>query len=635
MSDIRILPENVSNRIAAGEVVERPASVVKELIENAIDAGATRIAVHARQGGRNLIQVTDNGAGMDRDDAMLAIQAHATSKIRQAEDLKRIGSLGFRGEALASISAVSRFELQTRRTDDVEGVQLNVDGGTLRDVQACGAPAGTTIKVKKLFYNLPARRKFLRTPKTENAHIQETVLLHALANPGIAFELTLDGQTVLSITDTTDEQTRTSMLLGRGIFADLLPVDYEESGIRISGYVSRPGVTRATRREQRIFVNGRPASANSVYYGIRDAYHTLVMKGRFPLAVLYVEIDPERIDVNVHPSKREVRFREEKLVGNVTAAAVRRALQQLAPESAPFQQNQSSPQTSTPVSPETATGVTQEQNFDLQPQPRQNHLAGAGWTGTDTARKDNEAKGSTTAASEGEPSGTPTHPRPQPHTAEPVGEAEKAPADDIRDLQLIGTYVDLYLLARGHNGLVIIDQHAAHERILFEKLLNSARSRDGAQQALLMPATVELTPADANLLENTLPHFGNLGFTIENFGGNTFLVTAVPAHFPQQNIDQLLRDMLDELRESPGAVKRADEVTVAKAACKHAVKREDRLDKTEISQLIRDLADCEMPYTCPHGRPAMINIPDGEIEKRFGRRGSTTGDTTHPPEHDR
>ena len=330
MSIIRILPDEIANRIAAGEVIERPASVVKELVENSIDAGARRIVIHVRQGGRSLVQVMDDGSGMDRDDALLCLEPHATSKIREPGDIEHITTLGFRGEALPSIASVSRFQLQTRRAEDLAGFEVNVEGGTLRDCRECGCAPGTSIRVSQLFFNLPGRRKFLKGSGTESEHIQETVLLQALAHPGIAFELIMDDQASLQVSAATDPGTRVAMLLGRDVYAAMIPVEYEENGIRVTGFVARPGMTRSARREQRFFVNGRPAMSDSMYFGVRDAYHTLVMKGRYPPLVLYVDISPDRVDVNVHPAKREVRFREDALVGQITSAAVRRALRGLA-----------------------------------------------------------------------------------------------------------------------------------------------------------------------------------------------------------------------------------------------------------------------------------------------------------------
>ncbi len=649
MSVIHILPDEVANRIAAGEVIERPASVVKELVENAIDAGAKRIAVQAREGGRSLIQVVDDGCGMDRDDALLCLEPHATSKLRVAADMEHIATLGFRGEALPSIASVSRFHLQTRRPEDLSGNEVIVDGGTMRELRECGCAPGSSIRVRQLFFNMPGRRKFLRGAETEGEHIQEIVLLQALAHPEIAFDLVLDEQPVIQVAAAADLGTRVAMLLGRDVFSALLPVDYEEAGLRVSGFVARPGLTRATRREQRFFVNGRPAIAESVYAGVREAYHTLVMKGRYPPVVLVLRLDPERVDVNVHPAKREVRFRENALVAQIVAAAVRRALRGLAGDVAAgsaigLEREQARWSASRPAESATPApaeadgqppGVRPPPPFELQrpaeqvplpwslpatrplaPEPPTGSVPPQPQASAETAPAPQAAAALGAAAQEG--------------AAAPAESANTAPAGgtspstatraEIRDLRVIGVLNSLYLVAESRSGLVLIDQHAAHERILFERLLKAAAAQDAERQPLLLPVTLDLAPADAALLRRSLEHFQRLGFGLETFGGNTFLVNAVPARFPHENLAGLLRDVLDELRQSAGTMPRFDEVQIAQAACKHAVKAEDPLAPAEITRLLADLAETDMPYTCPHGRPVMITLPHAEIERRFGRR---------------
>ncbi len=630
MSEIRILPDEISNRIAAGEVIERPASVVKELVENAIDAGATRIVVQTRSGGRRLVQVLDNGSGMDREDALLCIEAHATSKVRAPGDIDRIETLGFRGEALPSIAAVSRFRLQTRQREEAVGTEIAVDGGSLRDVRDCGCAPGTNVRVQDLFYNLPARRKFMRSVMTEDGHIQEIVLLHALAHPGMAVELVMDGRRVLFAGETDDRRARLVRLLGRDVAAAMLPVDYEENGIAVSGFAARPGFTRSSRREQRVFVNGRPAASDVVFYGIRDAYHTLVMKGRYPPVVLFIDLDPERVDVNVHPAKRDVRFREGRVVGRAVAAALRRALREAAAAVSPALEpglGVAAPLPRPPPGPKPvpeevppSPAVTGPAVGPLYPPPDSERPPAAAASGGDAADSlPGEVPPGAPAAQEGAPGGP---------TAEPPGPGgtrgtsiSAATRPEIAALRILGTLGNLYLVAEGSSGLVLIDQHAAHERILFERLLAAAARGDGPRQPLLLPVTIELAPADAAFLSGRREDFDRLGFGLAPFGGNTVLVTAVPPGFPQENLAGMLRDILDELRTSPGGARRVDEIRIAQAACKHAVRAEDPLDENEVRRLLQDLARTEMPYTCPHGRPVMINIPMAELEKRFGRRG--------------
>ena len=614
MSSIRILPDEISNRIAAGEVVERPASVVKELVENSVDAGARRISVAIENGGRKLVQVTDDGSGMDKDDAMLCLEAHATSKIAEVFDIDRITTLGFRGEALPSIAGVSRFRLQTRQRGAVAGVEVQVDGGTLKNVQDCGCAEGTSITVRNLFFNLPARRKFLRSAATEEAHIQEMVLLQALAHPSLGFELSINGQKVFQVPPESNVRSRVGMLLGRDVLDQMTPVEYSESDMHVSGFIARPGMTRSNRREQRVVVNGRPAVADPIYFGIRDAYHTLVMKGRYPPVVLYLELPPDQVDVNVHPTKREVRFRDGRGVSQVVAAAVRRTLQALASDYAGHVGGSTHPRPPQPAQPmvppahqqEFITQVEMPRDFSTAPSPipASNESPSVEPSG-DTSESpflnhetvENSAAGGVKGTS-----------------------ASAATRPEIRSLKVLGVYRSLYLVAEGEHGLVLIDQHAAHERILFERLLVAAKDRDGASQALLIPLNVEFTPADAEFLKQNLKTFLDLGFGIDEFGGSSFLITGIPAHFPQENVEGMLRDVLDDLRDAPGISRRPDEIRIAQAACKHAVRAEDPLTPEEIETLLASLAETEMPYTCPHGRPVMINLPETELQKRFGRR---------------
>lgn len=619
MSCIRILPDEISNRIAAGEVVERPASVVKELVENSVDADARRISVAIEDGGRKLVQVTDDGCGMDKDDAMLCLEAHATSKIAEVFDIDRITTLGFRGEALPSIAGVSHFRLQTRTEDSVAGVEVQVEGGILKNVIDCGCPKGTNIAVRNLFFNLPARRKFLRGTNTEEAHIHEMVLLQALAHPHLGFDLSINGQKVFQVPPGSDVRSRVGMLLGRDALDGMIPVEYSEADVTVSGFVARPGLTRSNRREQRVVVNGRPAVADPIYFGIRDAYHTLVMKGRYPPVVLYLELPADQVDVNVHPTKREVRFRDGRSVSQIVAAAIRRALQGLAIERAGTVGGSTHPR---PPSRGTMIPPVHQQEFITQVETARDFS-----TPPFTPRRPQEPTPSTPDAQP--PAGDPEVPPfldPEPagnFGTKPSGTGTSlsvATRPEIRSLKVLGVYRSLYLVAEGEHGLVLIDQHAAHERVLFEKLLAAAKNQDGAMQPLLLPITIELTPADADFLSQCLPQFLSLGFGIDHFGGHTFMVTGIPAHFPQENVEGMLRDALDELRDAPGMARRPDEVRIAQAACKHAVRAEDPLSTMEIDELLAALAETEMPYTCPHGRPVMINLPESELQKRFGRR---------------
>ena len=628
MSNIRILPEDVSNRIAAGEVVERPASVVKELIENSLDAGATQISIHVNKGGRTLIRVVDDGCGMDSEDTLLCLEAHATSKIRTAEDIERIASFGFRGEALPSIASVSHLELRSRQADSETGTEVLVDGGVIKSVEEIGCAPGTSVAVKTIFYNLPARRKFLRSANTEEFHIQETVLTSALANPKVGFQLTLDARPVVSVQGNNDLTTRATMLLGKEAMSSMLAIDYTEEEIHISGFIARPGLSRTSRRDQRTFVNGRPIDAETIYYAIRDAYHTLVMKGRYPPVLLFVKLDPNLLDINVHPAKREVRFHNSRLIGRIVGDGIRRALRGIVMP---------------PTFPVGPIGRTKGAQYQ-KPSPSQTPpmlLAGGLSTGDHLAperinaassREDDEVNFRAGCQSEtAMKTTTSTHHQETNHvtlkTDYSVEGQEKssvsvsaADKDLISHLRVIGTISELFLVAEGRDGMVLVDQHAAHERVLFEKVLKEMKNKDGIKQGLLIPVTIDFSNADTDILKKNLQHLAKLGFEIEHFGGNTFIVNAMPAHFPQENITGMLLDILDDLRDSPFGSKRVDEAKIAQIACKAAVKARDHLKDTEISKLLAELAATELPYTCPHGRPTMINISFKELEKRFGRR---------------
>jgi len=638
MSLIRILPQETANRIAAGEVVERPASVVKELVENAIDAGAGRIVVSTQHGGRRLIQVSDDGSGMDRDDALLCLEAHATSKIHETFDIDRIGTLGFRGEAIPSIAAVSQFQIQTRRPEDLSGTEIIVNGGEIQDVRDCGCAPGTNVRVRNLFFNLPARRKFLRTPQTEDGHIQETVLMQALAHPGVAFELRLNDQRVLQVGGETDSGARVAMLLGRDLYDGMLPVDYSEGAISVNGLIARPGLTRARRRDQRAFVNGRPAEAQAIYAGLREAYQSLVMKGRYPPAVLYLAVPADMVDVNVHPTKREVRFRDGILITAVVAAAVRRALQPLAgPRAAPVVQMPLPTPVAVVPGPPTTPDVPPDQTLPNVPRPaesaiqdilgRQQPLAGLEPTPV--------VQPSPTFAPPG--TAAPVTPPPAPSAGETPsvtsppaasGTAETEPQynAEIAALEVLGVLKGRYIVAEGTAGLVLVDYRTAVERIIFEKLLHLAREQEGTRQPLLIPVTLELGTSDATLLTRTLEKFNHLGFEIEPFGGETFLVTAVPVNFPQENISGMVRDMLDDLRDGVTGTPRPDDLRIAQVASSRAARSAGEPDERGIRQTLADLAKAEMPYAGPTGRPVLINLPFSEIARRFGKRGKDGGE---------
>lgn len=615
MSHIHILPEEVSNRIAAGEVVERPASVVKELVENAIDAGAGTITVRIEEAGRKLVAITDDGCGMDQDDALLCLSPHATSKIASAADIERILTNGFRGEALPSIASVSRFRLRTRLATAAAGTEVAVEGGRSLEQRPVGCAPGTEVIVQDLFFNTPARRKFLASNATEERHLQETVGLLALGNPTIAFTLHLDGREIFHSPADHQLTSRLRILLGKACADHLLPMAQTEEGITVRGFVAQHGFTRNSRREQRVFVNGRPIDSATVYQALVEGYGSLVMKGRYPPVVLFIELDPTRVDVNVHPAKREVRFREPFQVRAVVAKAIRETLRHaLAPTTAIS--------ADLPLQAVLAKAAIAYRPIMTIPETPDFALAPASPPGSGPLGKA-EAPSTRPTAGPLHPVAPPAPVTPPtvtpPTVALPTDDSPRGVFPEVAQLEMIGTLGATYLLGTTGDGLIVFDQHAAHERVLFERLMAASRHESIACQPLLLPITIELSRAERRFLERHAGNFARLGFELESFGEETVLIRAIPAALPQDNIGGLFADLLHELA-GDSAAPALDLAALARAACHHAVRAQDRLSPTEIRALVRQLAACELPFSCPHGRPTMIHLSLRELEKRFGRR---------------
>ena len=644
MNRIKLLSEQVANQIAAGEVVERPASVVKELVENSLDAGAQKITIEIGAGGRSLIRVTDDGSGMSRDDALLCLERHATSKIIRAEDLASIATMGFRGEALPSIASVSRFTLTTREreNDSPEGTQILVNGGTIAEVKAAGSAPGTSIEVRQLFYNLPARRKFLRTEETEAAHIQHYLTLAALAFPEVAFAFVKDGRNIWQLAAQKSDaaissriaalRERLRALLGEEkllavnftasleenyrpeeteiSFEAALPEKSEtvnpKSQIRVWGLVGSPGVSRATRESQFTFVNRRPVENRGLNYALIEGYHNSLMKGRYPVCCLFLEINPAAVDVNIHPAKREVKFHREFEIRKFTAEAVRDALLtfhsepaktfvKAAPTPAELKLAAEIATPALPQFPETLKPAVAPQNFPAQQSPLKMGFASP------------PAPVSPATVS-------------QPTTARPAP-AGPVPLLDV-PMRLVGVIGKLYVVLESDRGLVLLDQHAAHERILFEQMMTRIESNAAApSQKLLLPETIELPPRDAQFLREQLGALVKLGVGLNEFGERTFLLDALPPFVKVPDSRRFVFDLVDELRAAGREVNlaRLGEHTVAKTVCRHAVKANDPLNGPELENLVEDLRRCAMPYTCPHGRPTLIEMNYRELEKKFGR----------------
>jgi DNA mismatch repair protein MutL len=637
---IRTLDEQLVNRIAAGEVVERPASALKELIENALDAGAMRLEIEAEMGGRRLIRVRDDGIGMTRTDALNALQRHATSKIASDADLMRITTLGFRGEALPSIASISRMEILTRAYEEDTGTRIVVEGGEVKSVEEVGAPIGTTVTVRDLFYNVPARLKFLKTVPTELGHMIETVTRYAFAYPDVSFRLVHERQELIFTPGNGDLLTAAASIWGRETVQGMVSVDYERDGIRVWGLIAPPHQTRPTRQHQYFFVNLRPVRNKTLTAALDEAYKTLTPEKRYPACILLVGIDPRQVDVNVHPAKIEVRFQREQAVFEAVVNAIRAALLQHGMIPSALPPSASRGQTITPPRPPDAETIHQilMQRAGLAPAEavgtptRPETLTDA--DGTAALPELNSAAVETPAYPETPanadpfvsarhavaPTPTPADETPPLLETEPLQTTHLPFAHLLDDLYILGQVRNTYIVASTRQGLVIIDQHVAHERVLYEQLCYRRGASPIPKQHLLTPETLQLSRRDALLLHEKLPELEAIGFELEPFGVDTYLIRAVPAALKGDPV-QTLRDIIDELVELSVSKRLpiAREQIWITTACKLAVKAGDPLSMPEMRKLIEDLARTENPYLCPHGRPITIVMTWHEIERKFKR----------------
>lgn len=602
---IRLLPLHVANKIAAGEVVERPASVLKELLENALDAGATRIEATVVSGGRRLVSVRDNGCGMTREDALLSLERQATSKIRDVDDIERIDTLGFRGEAIPSIASVSRFTLTTRRAEDEGGTSLTVNAGLLAEVRDCGAPPGTCVDVRDLFCNVPARRKFLRAFATEEAHIRATFTVNALAHPDVGFTLILDGREAYRLPPGATLEERIRDLFGAPFAESLIPVGISPapspSSVRVHGYVERPAnglaKTPTIRRDQFVFVNGRPATAAAVNYALREAYPRTREEAR-PALVLFIDLPPDQVDVNVHPAKREVRFRRPADVRDAIIAAIGVALAPpttAASPSAPAAPSSDAPLPA-PSAPTIAvpfsTPVQTSFSFPSAPPPPQ-------------------AVPETASGPGGQQQGVPVAP-------EPTFNAPAQPHALWRWFQVLAQTSTGYLLLETDTGLVTLDPRAARERIVYERVLDR---QNVVAQPLLIPETVQLPPADSARIRNFRGDLEAAGFVIEEFGRDTWKVDAVPDLISGLSTAALLASIAADIAEAGakrGSARWRDEL-IAKGIARSFAGASPKLTTESAVQLVTELAATKMPYICPRGKPVMVFKSYRELSRNFGR----------------
>jgi DNA mismatch repair protein MutL len=594
---VQILADSVVNHIAAGEVVDRPASVVKELLENALDAQARTIQVTVQGGGVTLVRVDDDGIGMDAEDAVQCFTRHATSKLRSLADLDCLTTLGFRGEALPSIAAVSRLQLVTRGREQVGGTQVVVEGGALTAVEACGAPPGTSVQVADLFYNTPARRKFLKNSATEVSHIVQAFGNAALTALPVHMTLHLHGRVHFHMPPTPHLGERLDMVFGGGLQEHLLAVDDTHTDWRLSGFIANATLHRATRRQQGFFINGRPIQSRALSHALYDAYRTLLPRDRHPVAFLFLTMPSHDVDVNVHPAKLEVRFRQEARVHDWLRRLIQRRLQ------ASLQGAGAVPP---PAAPAPDGAVTPARTVPMM------------WQTTTAAPASVAAPAGASAVVAARP-------------AQDLGLHAGYPAEGraILEGQPIGQLHDTYLLLQYPGGVFIVDQHAAHERVVYERLHERFQEGPGAIQQLLFPVTLELGAFDQRWLETCVSRLAAFGFALEPFGGRTYRVHSVPALLAERDYAAALMDILEVLRSPgeddplaahPGGVSHVLDRVLTVMACHGAIRAHQRLQSEEMRALIGDLSRTKMPFTCPHGRPVLLNVALTEIEKKFLRR---------------
>ena len=670
MPHIQVLDQVTIDKIAAGEVIERPASVVKELVENAIDAGATSVTVEIKDGGISLIRIMDNGCGIEHDEVRSAFLRHSTSKIRTVEDIAHIRSLGFRGEALSSIAAVTQTELITKTPDAELGTRYVIEGGKEVALEETGAPNGTTFLVRQLFYNVPARRKFLKTPVTEAGHIQDLLIHLTLSHPEVSFLFISNGQEKLRTSGSGKLKDVIYQVYGRDVAANLLDIDYEKGGLRISGYLGKPVITRGNRNFENFFVNGRYVKSPMISKSLEDAYRDFTMQHKFPFAVLHFHVDGEEIDVNVHPTKMELRFQRQQEVYNTVFEGVHRRL--LEPEliqKAEVPDPVTVPEASAPEKKPEERVKPGESPFLLKPKsavkpetaaatyaapanvPAASPAAGPAASPAVEAPDMQEAHDEDyfirkmrervmayhERSSSAEVRGTDQIYRPE-KQEERIRESVKYAAEskpeqldlfeehflkrEVRaEYKLIGQVFDTYWLVQYQDSLYIIDQHAAHERVLYERTLKGMKDRAFTSQYLSPPIILSLTMQEAELLRENMDRFARIGFEIEPFGGEEYAVRAVPDNLFSIAKKELLMEMIDDLADgiSTSMTPELIDEKVASMSCKAAVKGNSRLSAQEVDALIGELLTLDNPYHCPHGRPTIIAMTKKELEKKFKR----------------
>ncbi len=680
---IHILSPEIANRIAAGEVVERPASVVRELIDNAVDAGAGRIDIEVQEGGLGMIRVTDNGSGMSREDAQLCVKRHATSKINSADDLNTIHTRGFRGEALAAISSVSKFEIKTRSNNEELGSLLYVEGGYEHEARDTGTPVGTSVTVRDLFYNVPARRKFLKKPSTELSHLLTTITWNALAHESIHFTFSKNGRRSLDYPAVSNRPERIEQIFGKETLDAMIPVHYDSPEVTITGFISRPTLTRNNAQQIFFFVNDRYIRDRMLHTAMMNGYRSLIHSGRYPIVFLFYEINPEEIDINVHPTKQEIKFSRENAIFSATYRAIRQAWDiDNAPEPPQPTQEEFEPPVEEPQQKkyEPKPYITKQEAHTKEPSSHSisNHQDGS---------KEEPAKLETPTYEPPLPHEKPVEPDlpPKPQPAQTIQtkeekpipptsqtkirelknnnqtESESSPSkqtienlnrrplraeekpqnalhdmissakkpdelfevrslEGVEPLQVRGQLLDSYILAESSEGLYIIDQHAAHERLKFEEFLTASQNKPLASQSLLFPLTIDLSPGEVAVLEDNLTIFQQFGFEIEPFGPQTFIIRSTPSSLDFDSAEEFIKDLLAEI-ENEGSTEEKRQRALHTMACRAAVKFGDSLTHDAMESIIRGLEAIPRRNVCPHGRPSILFVSDHSLQRLFKRLG--------------
>lgn len=617
MSLIKLLNETLINQIAAGEVIERPASVVKELTENSIDAGAKNISIELKDGGRTFIKVVDDGKGMSREDLQMAVKRHATSKISEESDLWKIHTMGFRGEALASIAAVSKMTIKSRRNDDQSGTRLDLQGGDSFTLQDTAMNSGTHLEIFDLFFNTPARQNYLKKDSTELGHITSLLDTMALANPSVALKLTHNGKVVFDYKRSTDLISRISDIFGNALVDAMIPIFYGGTEFQIEGFIGKPVVSRASSQHQYFFVNGRPIQHHVLAHTIKNAYHSMLMENRKPIFIINIKIDPALIDVNVHPRKLEIRFEDQQSVARVLYGATKTALEKTSLIPKGFTESQRYMADGFPLDGEKAVpgdnyGNTKERLTD--------------WQNGDNSAIKYDAKmlgqenfGGTSMFAGGKDFGG----------EQSLGKIYGGRAQQqiftetvVPKIKPIVQIANAYIVAENDEGLILIDQHAAHERVRFEQLMDQFEKQEKQVQRMLMPLQVQLSNEEVKIIEENLEIFEGLGFEVENFGGNTFMVNSVPSALAKENLEEIICGVLDDIAEmkGPSNMQGKIEQILTYMSCRSAIKFGQRLTLLEIEALIEQMEGLKRPFTCPHGRPTIVSLSVDELNKMFGRK---------------